>query len=116
MEFDLMEKFAQVGAFIALNNVAMHDHAPDNWMNPVLPTIKFCEQENNVKPIIAPKTKEINWLFLLLGQFLGCCTLEQLKYFCKHNKNHRTGAKDRVLYLTYLTLCRQLDSTGPFDR
>ncbi|XP_016500938.1 uncharacterized protein LOC107819346 [Nicotiana tabacum] len=116
IEFDLREKFAQVGAFIALHKVAMHDRAPDIWMNPALPTCKFCEQENSVKPIIAPKKKEINWLFLLLGQFLGCCTLEQLKYFCKHNKNHRTGAKDRVLYLTYLTLCRQLDSTGPFDR
>ncbi|KAL1809528.1 hypothetical protein ACET3Z_026518 [Daucus carota] len=29
-------------------------------------------------------------------QMLGCCTVEQLKYFCKHTKNHRTGAKDRV--------------------
>ncbi|KAH7510958.1 hypothetical protein FEM48_ZijujUnG0061700 [Ziziphus jujuba var. spinosa] len=49
-------------------------------------------------------------------EMLGCCTLEQLKYFCKHTKNHRTGAKDRVLYLTYLGLCKQLDPTGPFDR
>ncbi|XP_060206942.1 uncharacterized protein LOC132634848 [Lycium barbarum] len=116
MEFNLREKFEQIGTFIALNKASMHDRAPDIWMNPIFPTCKFCKQENSVKPIIATKKKEINWLFLLLGQFLGCCTLEQLKYFCKHNKNHRTGAKDRVLYLTYLTLCRQLDSSGPFDR
>ncbi|THG02676.1 hypothetical protein TEA_012074 [Camellia sinensis var. sinensis] len=77
---------------------------------------KFCEQENNAKPVISEKKKSINWLFLLLGQMIGCCTLEQLKYFCKHTKNHRTGAKDRVLYLTYLGLCKQLDPNGPFDR
>jgi hypothetical protein len=47
---------------------------------------------------------------------LGCCTLDQLKYFCKHTKNHRTGAKDRVLFLAYLGLCKQLDPNGPFDR
>ncbi|WOH09609.1 hypothetical protein DCAR_0729067 [Daucus carota subsp. sativus] len=49
-------------------------------------------------------------------QMLGCCTVEQLKYFCKHTKNHRTGAKDRVLYLTYLAICKQLDPKGPFHR
>ncbi|KAI5660985.1 hypothetical protein M9H77_20308 [Catharanthus roseus] len=116
MEFDLKEKFAEIGNFIAANKSSMHDRAPGVWMNPVLPKCKFCEQENSVKPIISDKKKSINWLFLLLGKMLGCCTLEQLKYFCKHTKNHRTGAKDRVLYLTYLSLCKQLDPTGPFDR
>ncbi|CAN4127299.1 unnamed protein product [Withania somnifera] len=116
IEFNLRDKFAQVGTFIALNKASMHDRAPDIWMNPVFPTCKFCKKENSVKPIIATKKKSINWLFYILGQFIGCCTLEQLKNFCKHNKNHRTGAKDRVLYLTYLTLCRQLDPTGPFNR
>ncbi|KAF3628684.1 hypothetical protein FXO37_29275 [Capsicum annuum] len=116
VSFNLREKFEQVGSFIALNKASMHDRAPDIWMNPVFLKCKYCEQESSVKPVIASKKKSINWLFLLLGQFIGCCTLEQLKYFCKHNKNHRTGAKDRVLYLTYLTLCRQLDPSGPFDR
>ncbi|KAM4089047.1 hypothetical protein ACB094_07G118800 [Castanea mollissima] len=116
MEFDLKEKFIKVGSFIADHKNTMRDRAPSVWMNPVLPTCKFCNQENSVKPIIADKKKEINWLFLLLGQMLGCCTLEQLKYFCKHTKNHRTGAKDRVLYLAYLGLCKQLQPDGPFDR
>ena len=116
MEFDLKEKFIEIGSFIADHKNTMRDRAPSVWMNPVLPTCKFCNQENSVKPIIADKKKEINWLFLLLGQMLGCCTLEQLKYFCKHTKNHRTGAKDRVLYLAYLGLCKQLDPDGPFDR
>ncbi|KAL5788549.1 hypothetical protein ACOSP7_005498 [Xanthoceras sorbifolium] len=116
MEYDLKDKFMEVGRFIAENKNRMHDRAPSVWMNPVLPACRFCEQENSAKPVIPEKKKEINWLFLLLGQLLGCCTLEQLKYFCKHTKNHRTGAKDRVLYLTYLGLCKQLDPTGPFDR
>ncbi|CAK9142591.1 unnamed protein product [Ilex paraguariensis] len=114
MEYDLREKFVEVGSFVVENKAAMHDRAPSVWMNPILPTCRFCEQENSAKPIISEKKKKINWLFLLLGQMLGCCTLEQLKYFCKHTKNHRTGAKDRVLYLTYLCLCKQLDPNGPF--
>ncbi|XVE93560.1 hypothetical protein REPUB_Repub01dG0205400 [Reevesia pubescens] len=114
--YDLKDKFAEIGSFIAENKSAMHDRAPNVWMTPVLPKCKFCDQENCVKPVISEKKKSINWLFLLLGQMLGCCTLEQLKYFCKHTKNHRTGAKDRVLYLTYLGLCKQLDPNGPFNR
>ncbi|WCJ33887.1 hydroxyproline-rich glycoprotein family protein [Euphorbia peplus] len=116
MWFNLREKFMEVGSYIANNKEAMHDRAPSVWISPVLPTCKFCEQENSVKPVISEKKKSINWLFLLLGQMLGCCTLDQLKYFCKHTENHRTGAKDRVLYLTYLGLCKQLQPHGPFDR
>lgn len=116
MGYDLEKKFYEVGRYIAANKDSMHDRAPSVWMNPALPTCKFCEQENSAKPVIPDKKKEINWLFLLLGQLLGCCTLDQLKYFCKHTKNHRTGAKDRVLYLTYMGLCKQLDPAGPFNR
>ncbi|XP_043807304.1 uncharacterized protein LOC110600825 [Manihot esculenta] len=115
MEFNL-KKFDAIGKYIAENKSSMHDRAPNKWMNPILPTCKYCKQENSVKPLISEKKKSINWLFLLLGEMLGCCTLEQLKYFCKHTKNHRTGAKDRVLYLTYLGFCKQLDPNGPFDR
>ena len=114
--FDLRAKFVEIGAFISQNKSFMHDRAPSDWMNPVLPRCQFCDQENSVKPVIANKKHKINWLFLLLGQMLGCCTLDQLKYFCKHTKNHRTGAKDRVLYLAYLGMCKQLDPNGPFDR
>ncbi|KAL1833204.1 hypothetical protein DCAR_0103274 [Daucus carota subsp. sativus] len=116
MELDLHEKFIEIASFMAKNKFAMRDRAPANLMNPALPTCKFCDQEGSVKPVISDKKKTINWLFLFLGQMLGCCTLEQLKYFCKHTKNHRTGAKDRVLYLTYLAICKQLDPSGPFDR
>ncbi|BFG41553.1 uncharacterized protein Pyn_28658 [Prunus yedoensis var. nudiflora] len=116
VEYDLEEKFAVVGSFVAGNKDTLRDRAPRPWSTPVLPNCTHCQQEGSGKPIIAEKKKAINWLFLLLGQMLGCCTLEQLKYFCKHTKNHRTGAKDRVLFLTYLELCKQLVPNGPFDR
>lgn len=116
LEYNLREKFIEVGSYIVENRGAMHDRAPSIWLSPNLLTCKLCNQENSAKPVIADKKKSINWLFLLLGQLIGICSLDQLKYFCKHTKNHRTGAKDRVLYLTYLTLCKQLDPYGPFDR
>ncbi|ESR42237.1 hypothetical protein CICLE_v10012452mg [Citrus x clementina] len=114
IEYDLHAKFMEVASFISENKYTMHDRAPAIWMNPNLPNCKFCGQSNCVKPILGKK-KSINWLFLLLGHMLGCCKLSELKYFCKHTRNHRTGAKDRVLYLTYLSLCKQLDPNGLYD-
>ncbi|GAU13412.1 hypothetical protein TSUD_127080 [Trifolium subterraneum] len=115
ISFDLMAKFDVISQYFITNMNNMRDRAPAIWMHPTLPRCVHCGQENSVKPVIAKKKKNINWLFLLLGQMLGCCKLEQLKYFCKYNNHHRTGAKNRVLYLTYLDLCKQLDPTGPFD-
>ncbi|XWS66994.1 hypothetical protein CRYUN_Cryun05aG0248500 [Craigia yunnanensis] len=112
IEYNLEEKFKEIKDFVSANKLAMHDRAPTSWMNPILDNCEICG--NSLKPVI-PEKRDINWLFLLLGQMLGCCKLSELKYFCKHTKNHRTGAKDRVLYLTYLGLCKQLDPDGPFD-
>ncbi|KAD3066510.1 hypothetical protein R6Q59_019266 [Mikania micrantha] len=116
IEHDVKAKFGEISRYVIDNKYKMNDRAPPKWLNPVLPNCRFCDQENCVKPIMAQNKKDINWLFLLLGQMLGCCTLAQLKYFCKHTRNHRTGAKDRVLFLTYLGLCKQLEPSGPFDR
>ncbi|OWM82343.1 uncharacterized protein LOC116207881 [Punica granatum] len=113
MQYDLKEKFAELWEYIANTRCLMHDRAPNRWLNPALPDCRHCEQSNCVR-LVPTKKKEINWLFLLLGQLLGCCKLSELKYFCKHTSNHRTGAKDRVLYSTYMGLCMQLDSKGPF--
>ncbi|XP_074310451.1 uncharacterized protein LOC141646472 [Silene latifolia] len=112
--YNLREKFHEL-VYLILYEEDMNHRAPEEWMEPVLPTCKLCGEKNSCKPLIAEKKRSINWLFLLLGQLLGCCTLEQLKYFCKHTENHRTGAKDRVLFLTYFTLCKQLDPNGPFN-
>jgi hypothetical protein len=108
VEYDLRQKFSEVASFVWKNKAAMHDRAPVIWMNPNLPNCQYCDQNDNVK-LPHSKKRSINWLFLFLGQMLGCCKLSELKYFCKHTKNHRTGAKDRVLYLAYLDLCKQLD-------
>ncbi|KZV53381.1 hypothetical protein F511_06523 [Dorcoceras hygrometricum] len=116
MGFDLRQKLSEVFQFIIRNKNQMHDRAPSSWMNPTFPPCRFCKEENCARPIISDKKKTVNWLFLLLGQTLGCLMIDQLKYFCKHTMNHRTGAKDRVLYLTYMELCKQLDPNGPFDR
>ncbi|XP_038976735.1 uncharacterized protein LOC120107515, partial [Phoenix dactylifera] len=116
ISYDLVSKFNEVAAFIRARKHWMHDRAPAEWMTPAFPDCRSCGQPNCMRPVVAAKKRSINWLFMLLGQTLGCCTLDQLKYFCKHTKNHRTGAKDRILYLTYLGLCKQLDPAGPFDR
>nr|XP_043609754.1 uncharacterized protein LOC122581584 [Erigeron canadensis] len=109
VEYNLEEKFKEVFEYVENNKHTFYDRAPELWTHPVLPKCEFCHQENSMKPVINKK-KSINWLFLFLGQMLGCCTLEQLKYFCKHTGNHRTGAKDRVLFLTYIELCKQVNS------
>lgn len=108
IEYNLEAKFKEVFEYVEKNKEGFFDRAPNVWMQPILPKCNFCHQENSMKPVINKK-KSINWLFLLLGQMIGCCTLEQLKYFCKHTGNHRTGAKDRVLFLTYIELCKQLN-------
>ncbi|KAL2329796.1 hypothetical protein Fmac_017377 [Flemingia macrophylla] len=109
LRVDLEEKVGRLREFIESERDSMHDRAPGVWVNPELAKCTQCGTENSAKPILGDtKKKAINWLFLLLTQMLGCCTLNQLKYFCKHTNNHRTGAKDRLLYLTYMTLCNQL--------
>ncbi|RDX89265.1 hypothetical protein CR513_29034, partial [Mucuna pruriens] len=108
VSLDLEEKVVELRKFIQKVRDSMHDRAPDSWVKPVLPKCPQCKRDS-AKPIFTKK-KSINWLFLLLNQMLGCCTLEQLKYFCKHTDNHRTGAKDRLIFLTYMSLCKQLVS------
>ncbi|GAB4837928.1 hypothetical protein Ancab_027456 [Ancistrocladus abbreviatus] len=112
IEYDIVNAFERVAAFAWSNQLTMHHRAPKEWMNPRLPQCKYCGLENRVKPVILKK-RGINWLFLLLGQMLGCCSMDHLKYFCKHTKKHRTGAKNRLLYTTYFELLRQLEPEGP---
>lgn len=115
VEVDLQSSFYQLSRYFLSNRDTMHDRAPVVWYSPRLLDCNLCLQSDCMKPIISGKKRSINWLFLLLTQTLGLCTLEQLKYFCKHNRKHRTGAKDRVLYLTYVGLLKQLDPSGPYE-
>ncbi|CAM6011316.1 unnamed protein product [Sphagnum balticum] len=114
VEVSLEEMFAQLDRYFMENKHSLHDRAPKHWMVPRLLDCTLCHQSDCVKPIIAEKKREINWLFLLLTQTLGLCTLDQLKFFCKHNDKHRTGAKDRVLYSTYGGLLKQLNPAGKY--
>lgn len=113
LEYNLREKFSELYQYINNNKEVLRQRAPAMWMAPELAPCGTCNSE--MKPVISENKEEINWLFLLLGQMLGVCTLDQLKYFCESNSQHRTGAKDRVLYTTYLGLCKQLDPDGPFS-
>ncbi|XP_021847322.1 uncharacterized protein [Spinacia oleracea] len=115
IEYDVKDKFEGIANFVMEGLEDWHDRAPEQWTAIKLPTCKFCGQEDSCKPILSEKKKSINWLFLLLGQLIGCCTLDQLKYFCKHTNIHRTGAKNRVLLYTYLALCKQLEPHGLFN-
>ncbi|GAU35347.1 hypothetical protein TSUD_337390 [Trifolium subterraneum] len=114
IQFDLVEKFQKVTKFIEENIHEMHDRAPDAWNNPVLPRCERCGKEKAMEPLITKK-RNINWLFMLLGEMIGCCKIKHLKYFCKHNDIHRTAARNRLIYLTYLGLCKQLQPERPFN-
>ncbi|XP_039840834.1 uncharacterized protein LOC120700650 [Panicum virgatum] len=112
---DARARFADLHAYIACNVQDMDDRAPRRWKEPALPDCERCGQRGSMRPVIPADKPRINWVFLLLSEMLGVCTLEQLKHFCEHTHKHRTGAKDRVLYSTYMELCNQLLPNGLFD-
>ncbi|CAN8272305.1 unnamed protein product [Cochlearia groenlandica] len=113
LEYNLREKFEELYSYIKENKEGLRQRAPPVWMSPKLTPCGSCQ--TSMKPVIGDNKEGINWLFLLLGQMLGCCTLEQLRYFCDKTSQHRTGSKDRVLYLTYLGLCKQLEPCDTFS-
>ncbi|RVW21379.1 hypothetical protein CK203_104851 [Vitis vinifera] len=45
MQYDLLEKFNEIGSFIAQNKILMRDRAPDNWKSPTLPNCTYCGQK-----------------------------------------------------------------------
>ncbi|RLM98007.1 hypothetical protein C2845_PM06G01220 [Panicum miliaceum] len=112
---DARARFEDLRGYISRNVQGMDDRAPRRWKEPALPDCERCGQRGSMRPVIPADKHRINWVFLLLSEMLGVCTLEQLKYFCEHTHQHRTGAKDRVLYSTYMELCNQLLPNGLFD-
>ena len=114
MGYDLVEKFNEIASFIERNRDILHSRAPQSWTKPTLANCMLCMHAKCVEPVIIEDDNErINWLFLLLGRLIGLLKLKHLKYFCTHTKIHQTGAKDRLVFLTYLTLCKQLQ---PYNR
>ncbi|KAG2617757.1 uncharacterized protein LOC120667620 [Panicum virgatum] len=112
---DARARFNELHGYISRNVQAMDDRAPRRWKEPALPDCERCGQRGSMRPVIPADKHRINWVFLLLSEMLGVCTLEQLKHLCEHTHQHRTGAKDRVLYSTYMELCNQLLPNGLFD-
>ncbi|CAK9328836.1 unnamed protein product [Citrullus colocynthis] len=113
IEYDLEEKFGEVEKFIVQNKSKMYNRAPEVWNAPKRLDCERCSGERCVGAVIGKK-RDINWLFLFLGQMVGFCSLEQLKYFCKHTRNHQTGARNRLLYIAYFSLCNQLNPYGQY--
>ncbi|MED6110572.1 hypothetical protein PIB30_044338 [Stylosanthes scabra] len=111
MQFNLQEKFHEVERFILRKIQGMHDRAPHCWMNPALSKCGLCD--NTMVPMMPKRKRNINWLFLFLGQMIGCCSHYQLKYFNSHQDIISTVAKNRLVYLVYLGLNKQLKP--PFD-
>jgi hypothetical protein len=108
ISYDIAARFQEVRDFVSRNVRHMDQRAPEEWSRPVRPDCDWCGQRSSVRPVMPAEKERINWVFLLLGRMLGFCTLDQLKYFCAQTRRHRTGAKDRVLYSTYMELCNQL--------
>uniref|UniRef100_A0A0D9WJD2 DUF7086 domain-containing protein n=1 Tax=Leersia perrieri TaxID=77586 RepID=A0A0D9WJD2_9ORYZ len=115
--YNISEKFQNLIEYFIPNHRDMNDRASNKWMNPRAQDCVDCGQKNCVRPVIAAEKERINWLFLLLDETLGFCTLDQLKFLCEHTKRHRTGAKDRLLFSAYEELCCQLvPGNLPFER
>ncbi|KAI9071745.1 hypothetical protein K1719_046284 [Acacia pycnantha] len=107
VEYDLLTKFSEISSFIDKKKDLMHSRAPKEWCNPELLDCKLCNHSKCVEPILTKK-KSTNWLFLFLGQMIGFCKLNHLRYYCKYANLHKTGAKNRLVFYTYMDLRRQL--------
>ncbi|MED6193460.1 hypothetical protein PIB30_019756 [Stylosanthes scabra] len=105
ISYDLQEKVAELRSFMRAHRSTMHSRSPKEWIFPELLTCILCGKEKRVKPVIGNwREHNINWLFLLLGQLIGFCTLDDMRYFCSYNGLHKTAAKDRFVYYTYVKL------------
>ncbi|GER28962.1 hydroxyproline-rich glycoprotein family protein [Striga asiatica] len=51
VEFDLRQKFSEVGSYIAAHKSSMHQRAPAGWCSPALLRCRFCEQDNSARPL-----------------------------------------------------------------
>ncbi|KAI3910958.1 hypothetical protein MKW92_024106 [Papaver armeniacum] len=96
IEFDLEAKFMEISQYIVVHKESLRDRAPEHWMNSKLPSCGSCSQANR--------------------QMIGCSSVARLKYYCKYMENHRTGAKDRLVFLAYLGICHQLQPADPTFR
>ncbi|PKA61938.1 hypothetical protein AXF42_Ash019144 [Apostasia shenzhenica] len=111
IEYDIEGEFSKLASFIGMNKNMFHDRAVPEWVSPPYPLCPTCGAAagGKLRPELPGEMEKTNWLFLLLGQMLGHCTMPFLKYFCRMNGHHRSGAYNRLLFQTYMELCCQLD-------
>ncbi|KAK1268438.1 hypothetical protein QJS04_geneDACA006335 [Acorus gramineus] len=116
VQYDILEKFEKLKAFIVAEKPNMQDKkAPYAWQHPKRGSCYMCLRHNTMEPLIWPKKQGINWLFLLLGQTIGFCNEDQLRYLCKHNHVVRSGNMEELIYNTYFCLCKMLQPIELFD-
>ncbi|KAI3675223.1 hypothetical protein L1987_84809 [Smallanthus sonchifolius] len=60
IEHAVKAKFFEISRYVKENKYKLNDRAPSSWLNPVLPSCRYCNQENCVKPIMAKNKKSIN--------------------------------------------------------
>ncbi|KAL1549486.1 hypothetical protein AAHA92_17587 [Salvia divinorum] len=78
VECDLDAKFREVAEYVTMYHQDMCHRGPTVWDHPALLDCRFCGQHNCAKPVASKKERKINWLFLFLGQMVGCCKLLEL--------------------------------------
>ncbi|GFZ02316.1 hypothetical protein Acr_15g0009240 [Actinidia rufa] len=120
IKYNLLQRFSLLKNFIRRNKNAMTElrEAPEAWNNPeekfrrCMERDRGCGQNNALIPHNPVPPRSMNWLFMLLGQTLGLCTTDDLQYLV----NERSDNKPRLLYLAFLSLCKQLKPDEPiFD-
>ncbi|XP_057512764.1 formin-like protein 6 [Actinidia eriantha] len=120
IKYNVLQRFSLLKTFIRRNKNTMTElrEAPEAWKNPeeklrrCMERDRGCGQNNALIPYNAVPPRSMNWLFMLLGQTLGLCTTDDLQYLV----NERSDNKPRLLYLAFLSLCKQLKPDEPnFD-
>lgn len=116
VEYNLAHKYMQVSDYIHRKGTKMGGIASNSWQFPTRPQCKNCNNKRRcLEEVIKKDNNSINWLFLFVGKLIGCCKVQQLKEFCEQNEIECSGTKPRLVYLTYLGLCKQLDPQASYD-
>ncbi|OAY70531.1 hypothetical protein ACMD2_23784 [Ananas comosus] len=107
--YDLLSKFEEdVKPLYRRVQEYESDRASDSLLNPKYRDCPSCGLQRGMRPVVAQRKRDINWLFMLLDGTLGCLNMKILAYFCRRNGCHSTGARDRKLYYAFTGLCVQL--------
>ena len=85
MEVEVQPALYSLMTYFMRHRDSMHDRAPRHWTAPQPLACRLCGLAEHARPVVAPKKRHINWLFLLLTETLGTCTLEQPRNILRSN-------------------------------